>query len=218
MVSSAISGQVVIWGASGHALVVADIVRLRGGTVVGFIDDVDPSRAGALFADALILGGRDQLPRLRDSGVEALVMGFGNCYARLACAEVALAHRFHLPVAIHPHAVVAPTAQVGAGSLVAAGVVIAPEARVGVNVILNTASSIDHECEIGDGAHVGPGCHLAGRVRIGRACWLGIGSTVSDRVSIGEGSMIGAGSLVLEDVPPGVLAYGAPARVVRRIQ
>jgi acetyltransferase-like isoleucine patch superfamily enzyme len=55
-------------------------------------------------------------------------------------------------------------------------------------------------------------------VRVGRAAWVGIGAIVRDHVAIGAGAQIGAGSLVLEDVPPDVVAYGVPAKVVRRVK
>jgi acetyltransferase-like isoleucine patch superfamily enzyme len=36
-------------------------------------------------------------------------------------------------------------------------------------------------------------------------------------VTIGENSIIGAFSLVNEDIPPNVVAFGIPAKVVRRL-
>ena len=40
----------VIWGASGHALVVADIIRLVNAyQIIGMIDDMNPERAGFVF-------------------------------------------------------------------------------------------------------------------------------------------------------------------------
>jgi len=36
-------------------------------------------------------------------------------------------------------------------------------------------------------------------------------------VTIGDGCVIGANSLVTRDIPPYHLAYGAPARVIRRV-
>jgi maltose O-acetyltransferase len=47
--------------------------------------------------------------------------------------------------------------------------------------------------------------------------WLGGGVIVLPGVTVGENTVIGAGSVVTEDVPPGVLALGNPARVVRRL-
>ncbi len=47
--------------------------------------------------------------------------------------------------------------------------------------------------------------------------WLGANVIVLKGVRIGRGSVIGAGSLVVRDVPPGVLATGNPAKVLKQI-
>ena len=44
---------------------------------------------------------------------------------------------------------------------------------------------------------------------------LGFGVIVLDGVTIGKGAAIGAGSLVVQDIPPGAIAMGVPARVLR---
>jgi acetyltransferase EpsM len=55
-------------------------------------------------------------------------------------------------------------------------------------------------------------------VRVCRGAWVGIGSSVIDGVRIGAGSTVGAGSVVVRDVPDGVLAYGVPAKVIRKVR
>lgn len=52
---------------------------------------------------------------------------------------------------------------------------------------------------------------------IGKNCWLGAGVIVMPGVTIGEGSVIGAGSIVTKDIPPYVVAYGNPCKVMRPI-
>ena len=58
-----------------------------------------------------------------------------------------------------------------------------------------------HGCTVGDGA------------------LIGINSVVLNGAKIGAGALIGANSLVAEDkeIPPGVLAIGSPAKVVREL-
>lgn len=45
---------------------------------------------------------------------------------------------------------------------------------------------------------------------------LGAGAVVLGKVTIGANALIGANAVVLDDIPPGAVAVGAPARVVRR--
>jgi UDP-N-acetylbacillosamine N-acetyltransferase len=210
--------RLVIWGASGHALVVAEILRAAGGyRLVGFLDDVDLARRGRPHGGSVILGGREQLAGLRADGVACALVAIGDCRVRLTCGQDLVEAGFELVRAIHPRACVAPGVRVGAGSVIAAGAVVGPASVVGCSAIVNTAASVDHECIIGDGAHIGPGVHLGGRVRVGRATWIGIGATVADRACVGDGAIVGAAALVLADIPPGVVAFGVPARVVRLV-
>lgn len=54
-----------------------------------------------------------------------------------------------------------------------------------------------------------------GAPTIGDDVVIGAGAIVLGAVTVGDGARIGAGSVVLDDVPPGAVAVGAPARVVR---
>jgi acetyltransferase-like isoleucine patch superfamily enzyme len=46
--------------------------------------------------------------------------------------------------------------------------------------------------------------------------WIGNGAILLDGVTIGRGAVVGAGSVVTHDVPPGAVAAGNPARVIRQ--
>jgi acetyltransferase EpsM len=213
------STKLVVWGAGGHASVVADIIRLNGDyQIVGFLDDVTPGFHEPERHGASILGGKVRLDSLRREGVRHIIFGFGHCAARLRLSEVARASGFSLATAIHPKAIVATDASIGAGSVITAGAVINPGVEIGENAIVNTSASVDHDCAIDDGAHVGPGARLAGRVVVGRAAWIGIGAIVIEGVRIGANALIGAGAVVVDDIPEGVVAYGNPARVVRKVE
>ena len=149
----------VIWGASGHALVVAEIIRLMNTyQIIGMIDDMKPERAGSEFAGYEVLGGRESLDSLWERQVRTMIVGFGNCHGRLQVARFLRERGFLLATAVHPRATVAADVSIGDGSVIVAGSVINPAAAIGENVIINTGSSVDHECVIGDGGYIAPGC------------------------------------------------------------
>jgi UDP-N-acetylbacillosamine N-acetyltransferase len=209
---------VIIWGASGHALVVADILRLQKKyQLAGFLDTINPVEAGATREGLPVYGGIEQLDALYEAGIHNLIFGFGDCKARLRLSELVLSKGFNLATAIHPQAVVAAGVQIQPGVVIAAGAVINPGSVIGKNAIINTAASVDHECMLGEAVHISPGVRLAGKVTVGSGTWVGIGAIVIDHCTIGAGSMIGAGALVVNDIPDGVLAYGVPARVIRKL-
>jgi len=207
----------VIWGAKGPALIVADIVRLRGEyDIVGYLDNLNPERKNTSFGGAKVLGGEEELDNLWNAGVRHIIFAFQNNPVRLRLAEMVKTRGFKLASAIHPMASVAVGAQIGAGTVVRAQSAIGPETRIGENCIIGYGAMVSHHCIIEDGVHLGSGVNMAGSVRIGRATWVGIGATIIDPRSIGSDSMIGAGAVVTGDVPDDVVAYGVPAKVIRR--
>jgi len=211
-----VSLPLVIWGTGGHARVVADIVR--NGTeyeLIGFLDDLAPERHGQRFCDAPILGGGETLDELRGRGIRHVILGVGDNATRRKLAGVVVARQFVLGLAIHPRATIASDVRIGAGTVVAAGAVVNPNATLGENVIVNTCASVDHDCVVGNTVHLSPGARLAGTVQIGDETWIGLGAVVLEGRSVGLRTLVGAGAVVTRSLPSNVVAYGAPAKVIR---
>ena len=61
------------------------------------------------------------------------------------------------------------------------------------------------------------GWEYAEPITIADNVWLGGGAIVCPGVTIGEDTVVGAGAVVTRDLPAGVVAVGAPARVLREI-
>lgn len=105
--------------------------------------------------------------------------------------------------------------------------------QVGKNVSVGLMAMMDvlfpQLISIGDNSVIGYNvtilCHefrvrefCTGRVEIGPDVLIGANSTILPGVVVGAGAQVGAGSLVNRDIPPGVLAAGVPARVIRKIE
>jgi acetyltransferase-like isoleucine patch superfamily enzyme len=58
---------------------------------------------------------------------------------------------------------------------------------------------------------------MDGDIVIGDNVWIGMNANILKGVRIGDGAVIAAGAVVNRDVPPGMLAAGVPAKVIRPI-
>ena len=189
-----------LYGASGHAKVIMDILRANNIEIEGLIDD-NPQLSD-LCGTTIIHSAK---------GLSPIIISIGNCKTRKMIAEQ-LNCKFG--TAIHPSAIISPSSSIGEGSVVMAGAVINAEAQIGKHCIINTRASIDHECVIEDFCHIAPGCTISGNVRLGEGTWIGVGSTIIQGVKVGKNCFIGAGSVVVNDIPDNCKAYGVPCKVV----
>jgi sugar O-acyltransferase (sialic acid O-acetyltransferase NeuD family) len=114
---------------------------------------------------------------------------------------------------VHPTAYVSPLAELGQGVFVGARSVIAPGARLGEHVCVNRGVTIGHDTSIGAFSRIQPGANLGGLSTIGNGVTIGLGATLIERLVLGDGVTVGAGAVLLQDLPPGVVAAGVPARI-----
>ena len=195
--------RVILIGASGHGKVVADIVAAAGDTVVGFLDDDKSKQTCGGYP---VLGAITQATKYPDC---RFVIAIGNNGVRQR-----IARELELPwyTAVHPSAVISPSAMIGAGTVVMPRVVVNAEAKIGAHCIINTGATVEHENDLADYVHLSPGVALGGNVTVGEGTHIGIGACVRNNISICGGCVIGAGAAVVKDITePGTYA-GVPTR------
>jgi len=111
--------------------------------------------------------------------------------------------------------------------------------RLGKRTSIGSYSSIVSMdgVEFGEAVLMAGGCHLSagsyrfddikkavmdqalytkGPIRIGNNAWLGTGVIVLDGVEIGSGAIIGAGAVVNKSVPDQTIAFGVPAKAIKK--
>jgi sugar O-acyltransferase (sialic acid O-acetyltransferase NeuD family) len=113
--------------------------------------------------------------------------------------------------AVHPSAIIATTAILGAGIILNANAVIQPYAYVGNHTMIHAGVIVEHDCIVGDFVNLAPRAILTGHVKVGRCSTIYSGAVVAPTVEIGRDCIVGAGSVVLENVKDGKTVVGIPA-------
>lgn len=201
---------VVMIGGGGHAKVVIESLRAAGESIAAIID-ADPTPREVLGVP--VVGDDLALRDLRNQGLSRLFVAVGDNRLRETLGRRARELEFSLVNAVHPSAVISPSARLGDGVAVMAGAVINAESQVGDLAIINTGAVVDHDCRLGTACHVAPASALAGGVSLGDRAFLGVGVRVIPGLTIGDDTIVGAGGVVVRDLPAGVLAVGAPAKI-----
>ena len=191
-----------LYGASGHAKVIIDILESSGIPVSGLFDDKPAGKE---------LLGKKVLGKYNEQILDApLIISIGDNRIR---AKIVNAIKVDFGIAVHSGAIISPSASVGEGTVVMQGAIVQADAQIGRHVIINTGAKVDHDCVVENFAHISPGAVLCGGVFVGEGSQVGAGAVVIPGVKIGSWCKIGAGAVVLKDIPDFAVAFGNPAKV-----
>jgi len=204
---------IIVYGASGHAKVVLDIIERAGSYSIEFLADDNRSLKGEVMYGYKVIGGKDDILSI---AIRKAVVAIGSNRARAAVMTWLGDKGFAFVTAIHPTAAVARGARVGVGTVLMAGSVVNSDAVVGDHVIINTGATIDHDCKIGNFVHIAPGSTLCGSVTVGDGSFICAGATVIPNVKIGSNVIVAAGATVITDVEDSATVIGTPARPLKR--
>ena len=205
-----LTNRILLYGASGHAKVICEILEAQGRIPYGLIDD------NPLVTSLLDYSVYNTLQQAAVEPDDQFIISIGSNRIRKIVAQKLSEVRF--TNAIHPAAVISPRSSIGEGTVVMANVSVNVHSTIGKHVILNTNCSIDHDCVVGDYVHISPNVALAGDVQVGEGTQLGIGACVKQGIRIGKWVMIGAGAVIIRDVPDYAVVVGNPGCIIKMNQ
>lgn len=201
--------KVIIFGASGHARVIADIIKKSGDEIVGFLDDNADIQGNTIFDGKIVLGDTSEESVKKYSDCY-FIIGIGSNRVRKIISEKYSNLKWY--TAIHPNAIIGSNVEIGEGTVLMAGTVINIGTKIGKHCIVNTCSSLDHDNLIEDFVHISPGAHLAGTVKVMECTWICTGVTVINNITIEKNNIIGAGAVVVKNIEDCNKTYiGIPA-------
>jgi acetyltransferase EpsM len=194
-----------IYGASGHAKVIVEIIEQNGYLIKKIYDD-DPDKKSLL-----------NFPVFNDKGILSLsgvewIIAIGNNITR---KEIATSNSLIYGTAIDVKSNISNTSQISPGTVIMPGASINSSTKIGVHCVINTNASIDHDCIVGDYVHVSPNAALCGAVTIGEGSHVGAGAVIIPGIHIGKWATIGAGAVILKDVPDYSTVVGNPGKVIK---
>lgn len=197
-----------LYGSSGHAKVIVDILESLGEKIQGIIDDnKDMNEFIGIPVEHDI-----------DKRMSPMIVSIGMNDQRKAVVEQLLkTYDVEFGTAIHPTAIVSPHCTIDVGTVLMPTCVVQTGCKVGRHNIINTGAVLEHECVLEDYVHISPNATLCGNVTVGEGSWIGANATIIQGVKIGKWCIIGAGSVVTKDIPDGHIGYGVPCHRVRKI-
>lgn len=194
-----------LYGASGHAKVIIDIIHSQLLQVDYILDD---------NVEVKSLCGIKVCHKANEIFYQGeTILSIGNNEIRKKISAD-FKGRIH-PAILHKSAVVSPSAKIMRGTVVMANASVNSAAIVGEHCIINTGAIVEHDCKLENFVHVSPNVALAGDVSVGEGTHIGIGAVVIPGVKIGKWVMVGAGAVVINDIPDKVVVVGNPAQIIK---
>ncbi|MCH5322128.1 MAG: acetyltransferase [Helicobacter sp.] len=198
-----------IFGAGGHAKVIADILDSNGDCVEYLIDD-EPKGKVICGIKAILREEFLSIPQIQNQ--VALVLAIGNNALRKQLYEFFKSKGFDLPTIIHRSAIISKSSFLQEACVVMPQVVLNAKSQIGVGVILNTACVVEHDCKIGDFSHIAPRSVLCGGASVGKVSHIGANSVIIEGKSVGDFCLVGAGSVVIHNIVSNKKVVGNPAK------
>lgn len=209
--------KVVMIGAGGTGLYMADCIRRAGGFEFGgFLDD-DVEKQSLGYEGLQVLGDVAKWETLDEE-----VLFLSSLYDEKKMGDyLGMIGSLGIPdprwaVVVDPAATVCSGVNIGRGCFIGPGCVIEPCARLGWGCALLGNVYVSHHSVLRDYVVCANSVSIAGGVNVGRGVFVGANSSIRQYLTIGEGATVGMGSVVTGPVSAGSVVVGNPAKPIER--
>ncbi|MCB2287722.1 acetyltransferase [Clostridium algidicarnis] len=211
--------KIILIGSGQHANVVLYNIKCQNKyEVIGYFES-DIHKVNKYYNNLQVLKcykDQDLKQLIKKYNTNKFFIGFGNMEYRKRVFKQFVNDGWEPVNIFHPNAVISKYAHIGRGVLIECGCLITPNPIIGDNVVVNTGSQVNHDNVIEDHVYIASGVILSGGVTIGENTLIDDGVIVTLGKKIGQNCLIGAGSVVTKNIENDVVAYGNPAKVVRK--
>jgi sugar O-acyltransferase (sialic acid O-acetyltransferase NeuD family) len=200
------SPKIYLFGSSGHAKVIIDILQLNKEEIVSIFVD------RPAYSELLGIPVQDYTKVDFIDPINKFIIAVGDNFTR---KQLSSRWKGGYKMAFHPKAVISSNVEISEGSVIMANAIVNSGSIIGKHVIINTGALVEHDCKIENFSHISPMAALAGNVTVGEGTQIGINATVKQGITIGKWAIIGAGAVIIKDVPDFAVVVGNPGRIIK---
>ena len=137
---------------------------------------------------------------------------------------VPMLNKLNINARIEPGAIIREKVEIGDNAVIMMGAVINIGSVIGEGTMIDMGAVLGGRATVGKHCHIGAGTVLAGVIEPASATpviieddvLIGANAVVLEGVRVGKGAVVAAGAVCVEDVAPGAVVAGVPARVIKQ--
>ncbi|MBQ4395615.1 MAG: acetyltransferase [Paludibacteraceae bacterium] len=215
------SRKVAILGGLGNATVIAAAIehaRRMNATdleVAGFLNDRED--IGTMLDMFPVIGRTSDAPKLLAKGywfINAILRIDGN-RERIAMFESLGIPDDRLASFVHPMAYVAPSVELGPGTIIMPQVAMSPGTKLGKGSIMMVGATMGHDNEVGPFCHIAAQACVGSYLHIGKGVHIGFNATIRENLTIGDNATLGMGAVLTKNIGENEIWAGNPAKFLR---
>ena len=207
--------NVIVYGAGEFGSLISNIISYHNDLNIVAYGDDNINKTGQFIDERPVFGDEGLIKFARENEVEYAISSIGNNKIRSEKYSFLKEEGFEMLSLVHPQALIDTKVTYGDNVIIEMGTAIHTNSSIGNNVFLGGDALIGHHNKIGNHILVGGNVSLGGAVVVEDYVSIGVGASIKPGVRLGKGSVVGVGAAVVQDVNPGVVVVGVPAKPIK---